>query len=462
MNRVLIVALLSTAAGFVALPRVMAQGPIPTPIEHGPLRIDLQPIGSGFTSPTLLIAPPDTSGRQFISDQVGKIFVRENGTVLSTPFLDLSSRLVSLSAGYDERGLLGFTFDPGFANPLSPGYRRIFTYTSEPVSGVADFLDPYATSLNHHGVLASWRVSAANPNLIDSSSRQEILRMDQPQSNHNGAPLVFGPDNYLYFGLGDGGGANDTNANGHNPTIGNGQDASIYLGKILRIDPNGSNSANGKYGIPATNPFATSGGLKEIFALGFRNPYAMSFDGNSLLVADVGQNNIEEVDFVESGKNYGWRYKEGTFKFNLDGTVSSDLTGVPAGLTDPILQYDHDEGISIIGGFVYRGSLLPELTGKYVFGDFSTSFGVPDGRLFYADLGTHEIREFILGPTDSPLNAFVKGIGLDQSGEIYVLTTTNLGPSGTTGVVSRLVPEPGSTTLFALAGTVLFGRRRRS
>jgi glucose/arabinose dehydrogenase len=138
---------------------------------------------------------------------------------------------------------------------------------------------------------------------------------------------------------------------------------------MLRIDVSGAIRRTGA-SIPTDNPFATSGGVREIYASGFRNPYRFSFDGPNLLVADVGQNNIEELDLVTRGGDYGWRYKEGTFKFNpADGTVSTDLTGVPAGLTDPVFS-DHDEGITIISGFVYRGQ-LPELAGKYIFGDFS-------------------------------------------------------------------------------------------
>lgn len=418
--------------------------PIPTAITHGPLRVNLTAIATGLVSPDLLISAPDGTNRQFVLEQTGQIRLIKNGALVTTAFLDVSSRLVPLSPNYDERGLLGLAFDPGFNDPASAGYRRIFTFTSEPVSGTADLPDKYATSLNCQSVLASWRVSAANPDVVDTSSRREILRIDKPQSNHNGGMIAFGAEGDLYLGTGDGGGANDNNANGHNPTIGNAQDVTIALGKILRIDVNGTNSANGKYGIPSDNPFASNGsGLKEIYAWGLRNPYRFSFNGSDLLVADVGQNSIEEIDRVQLGKNYGWRYKEGTFKFNpADVTVSNDLSGVPAGLTDPIAQYDHDEGISIIGGFVYRGTLLPELQGKYVFGDFSGSFNTPSGRLFYLDLTSGEIRSLILGGDDHGLGLYVKGMGRDQNGEIYVLTATTLGPTGTSGAVYQLAPVP--------------------
>ena len=417
--------------------------PIPALIPHGPEQIELELVASGLVSPNYLISAPDGTDRQFILDQVGQIRIIENGTLLATPFLDVASILVTPNNNFDERGLLGLAFDPGFADSSSPGFRRIFTYTSQPVSGTADLTDPYATSLNHHAVISSWRVDASNPNVVDPASRNDILRIDEPQVNHNGGTVAFGPDGFLYISLGDGGGANDNNVNGHNPTMGNGQDPNIALGKILRIDVNGTNAANGKYGIPPTNPFAVSGGVKEIFALGFRNPYRFSFNGAELLVGDVGQNRVEELNRVEIGKNYGWRQKEGTFKFNpLDGTVSDDLTGVPAGLTDPIAQYDRDEGISIIGGFVYDGSLLPALTGKYIFGDFTRGFATPGGRLFYYDFTAAEIREFIIGRDDRALGLFVKGMGQDQNGEVYVLGSTVVGPTGTTGAVYKLVAVP--------------------
>jgi len=417
--------------------------PIPALIPHGPQRIELQQVASGLVSPNLLVSAPDGTDRQFILDQTGQIRIIENGTLLATPFLDVTSLLVTPNANFDERGLLGLAFDPGFNTPASPGYRRIFTYTSQPVSGTADLTDQYAATLNHHAVISSWRVDASNSNVVDPASRTEILRIDEPQANHNGGTVAFGPDGFLYISLGDGGGANDNNVNGHNPLIGNGQDPNIALGKILRIDVNGTNAANGKYGIPSTNPFAVSGGVREIFALGLRNPYRFSFNGSELLVGDVGQNRVEELNRVEVGKNYGWREKEGTFKFNpTDGTVSDDLTGVSAGLTDPIAQYDRDEGISIIGGYVYDGSLLPALTGKYIFGDFARAIATPTGRLLYYDFDAAEFREFIIGRDDRALGLYVKGMGQDQNGEIYVLGSTVVGPTGTTGVVYKLVPVP--------------------
>ena len=433
-----------------------AANPVAAVIPRGPLAVELQQVASGLGAPVLLVSPPDGTDRQFIVEQRGLIRIIENGTLLATPFLDASSLLVPEREGFDERGLLGLAFDPGFNNATSPGFRRIFTYTSQPVAGTADLQDPYVTTgLDHHAVISSWRVDPANPNRVDPASRQEILRIDEPQFNHNGGHIEFGPDGFLYISLGDGGGANDTNPNGHNQTpgadglpMGNGQDPNIALGKILRIDVNTANAANGKYGIPATNPFATSGGVKEIFALGFRNPYRFSFNGNDLLVGDVGQRSIEELNRVEIGKNYGWRYKEGTFKFipppggTGNGTVTNDLTGVPAGLTDPIAQYDRDEGISIIAGHTYNGAAMPHLAGKYIFGDYTRPGGTPAGRLFYYDFTAAEIRELAIGRDDRELGIYVKGMGKDQNGELYVMGGTTTAASGNTGVVYKIVPIP--------------------
>jgi glucose/arabinose dehydrogenase len=454
----------------------VAIGPIAGSIPKGPAAIELAPVASGLVAPGTLLSFPDGSGRRVIVDQPGTIRIMQGNSLLATPMLDIRSssstpRVVPLSASYDERGLLGFTFDPGFANPASPGYRRVFTYASEVTAGTSDYPQVGGTP-NHQSSVASWRVSASDPNVIDPTSRVELLRFDEPQSNHNGGDLAFGPDGMLYISTGDGGNANDVGT-GHNTVTGNAQDTTTPLGKILRIDVNGSNSANGKYGIPASNPFSSgAGGLKEIYAHGFRNPYRFSFDGSDLYVADVGQNNVEEIDRVVAGGNYGWRFKEGSFYFDpanpntLSSTPIAGVTPSPLpSVIDPIAQYDHDDGaanvrISIIGGFVYRGTALPGLNGKYIFGDFSSAFNTANGGLYYADLTTGEIRQLILGSTDRALGLYVKGIGIDESGELYLLGSSLLGPSGTTGVVLKLVAVPEPTSIALFGGTALLLRRR--
>jgi glucose/arabinose dehydrogenase len=433
--------------------------PIPEPIEKGTISIELETVASGLTAPVYLTHAGDGTDRLFVVDQPGKIWLIENGQLLGTPFLDIIDRVYmpgffgTLDVNdFDERGLLGLAFHPDFANPQSPGYQKIYTYTSELNEFPADFTTeplPAGVVFDHQSVIAEWTVDASNPNIIDISTRREIIRIDEPQFNHNAGMLAFGPDGYLYISLGDGGSGNDV-ADGHGAT-GNGQNKNTVHGSILRIDPldpmitTGSPDViglNGQYRVPFDNPFVGVDGLDEIYAYGFRNPWRFSFhpDTGDLIVGDVGQNKIEEIDVVHAGKNYGWNLKEGTFRFDsATGTVNNDLSGLPAGLIDPVAQYDHDDGITVLGGFVYRGSAIPELWGKYVFGDFSSSFFLADGRLLYADLGTGLIREFTIGVDDRNLGLYVKAFGQDADGELYLLTGTNLGPFGNGGMVLKIV-----------------------
>jgi glucose/arabinose dehydrogenase len=441
-------------------------------IAKGPIRIELQAVATNLTAPVDFVSANDGTDRLFIVQQTGQILILKNGQVSAAPFLDVSSRLVTLMPNYDERGLLGLAFHPGFNDPASPGYRKLYTYTSEPVSGSADFTVSDPNPFNHQSVIAEWQVSGANPDSVDVSTRREVMRIDEPQFNHNGGKLAFrASDHYLYISLGDGGAANDV-GDGHTPTTGNAQDLSNVLGKILRIDPLapaltiGSSdpvSANGKYRVPVSNPFVATlqpaNRVIEIFAYGLRNPYRFSFDvpTDKFVVGDVGQNNIEEVDLVQSGLNYGWNRKEGTFLFNpADGTVSPDPSPDPA-LTDPLAEYSHADGEAVIGGFVYHGSALPSLAGKYVFGDLSAvasegAGGMPTGRLFYLDnLSSSTIQELRLGYDERALGLFLKGIGQDATGEIYVLADSNIGPSGTGGSVLKIVPPPAQPALLNLS-----------
>jgi glucose/arabinose dehydrogenase len=444
--------------------------PAPTPIlpriGKGPIRVELQTIATGITSPIDLLSANDGSGRLFIVGQTGKISILKNGAVAPTPFLDVSSRLVTLSPNYDERGLLGLAFHPGFADSSSPGFRKLYTFTSEPVSGTADFTVPITgAAFNHQGVLAEWQVSAANPDVVDPTTRREVMRIDEPQSNHNGCKLAFRPsDHYLYLSLGDGGAANDVGA-GHNPTTGNGQDVTTVLGKILRIDPlnpaltssSDPVSANGKYRVPVSNPFVMTvqpaNRVTEIYAYGLRNVFRFSFDAitDKLIAGDVGQDHVEEIDLIESGKNYGWNRKEGTFLFNAtNGSVSPDPSPDPA-LTNPIAEYSHDDGIAVLGGFIYRGNTVLALQGKYVFGDLAAT-GTSSGRLFYLDdLNSGAIRELRIGYDERPLGLFLKSFGLDASGEIYVLADTAIGPTGTTGRILKIVPVAAAPALLNLS-----------
>jgi glucose/arabinose dehydrogenase len=453
------VALCALALATPVLP-VAAQpldDPIPRPIPRG-MTIRLEPVATGLTAPNWGINAPGDTDRLFVVDQDGILWAIDLASGAKSVFLDVSARLVPLGAfgpgTFDERGFLGLAFHPNYeSNGL------LYTYTSEPVSGPADFSTmPAGTPANHQSVVAEWRVP--NPtrtsSVVDPTSRRELVRIDEPQFNHNAGALNFGPDGFLYISLGDGGAADDQGV-GHSPQ-GNGQDLSNVLGDILRIDPAGSNSANGNYGIPNDNPFVgTAGVVPEIWASGFRNPFRFSFDSETgeLVVGDVGQNDIEEVDVVTKGGNFGWRVKEGSFLFDPNGDdpgfVTERSPGEPEGLIDPIAEYDHDEGIAVVGGFVYRGDAIPQLRGSYVFGDFARSF-TEFGRLFFLQslrqTGASQIREFRLAGQDS-LDLKLDGFGQDAAGELYVLGNTTGTPFGDTGVVLRIAPRQRDNELEA-------------
>jgi uncharacterized protein (TIGR03118 family) len=419
--------------------------PIPAKIAKGNITIELHTVIEGLVSPIGMAMPDDGSGRIFVYDQIGLIHIVTNNAKMDAPLLDVRSRLVPLDPGYDERGLLGVATHPNFAqHPL------VYTYTSEPNGPMADFMimpPPPATN-DHQSVIAEWHIDPANPNRLDPSSRREVLRIDKPESNHNGGTLRFGADGFLYFTVGDGGAADDQ-GEGHSPG-GNGQDKMKILGKISRIDVDARNSANGQYGVPTDNPFVgEASSVKEIFAWGLRNPYSFSFDrqNGDLLLADVGQNDVEEADKIIKGGNFGWPIKEGSFYFDPNGTNNGFVTtvpvrAVPADLIDPIAEFDHDEGDAIIGGYVYRGAALSALSGKYLFASWG-EFEGPTGRLFYLDgADTKELR---IGSSDRALGMWVKGYGEDASGEVYVFGSTNLGPTGTSGKMLKIVPVTTAT-----------------
>jgi glucose/arabinose dehydrogenase len=460
--------------------------PIPGPITKGAIAIDLEPVATGLIGPNYATHAGDGTDRLFVVDQPGQIWLVNGGTLQAAPYLDATSVVVGLNAGFDERGLLGLAFHPDFENEGLPGYGKFYTYTSEAVVSpeTADFTVPIdmGTSFNNQAVVREWTVDptlnqiTGDPNTLS----RELMRINDPQFNHNAGMVAFGPDGQLYIAIGDGGAANDQ-ANGHTAGTGNSQDRTNIFGNILRIDPLGNNSANGQYGIPGDNPFVSDPmALDEIYAYGLRNPFRFSFDVDPatgettpsttgrLIAGDVGQGDIEEVNIIEAGSNYGWRLKEGSFFFDHNNTVVDEepFPGIPIPMgfdpIDPVIEYDHDEGISVIGGFVYRGSAIPALVGKYVFGDFSQGFGSPAGRLFYGDLETGQMLEFQLGLADQPLGQFVKGFGQDAEGELYVLVSTALGPGGDTGRVLKIVriPEPGTLAL-ALLATACFYRRSR-
>ncbi len=387
------------------------------------LALRLAVVATNLVSPTVLTHAHDGSGRLFIADQPGQVWVVDNtGAMLPTPFLDISNRMVTLRTNYDERGLLGLAFHPGYSTN-----GRFFVYYAAP---------PPDTNYDNMTVLAEFRVSSTNGNLADPESQKILLTIPEPEFNHEGAAIVFGPDGDLYLGPGDGGGAGDQHG-----TYGNGQMLDTFLGKILRIDVDRGDP----YAIPADNPFVgVPEARPEIYAYGLRNPWRFSFDrggDHQGYIADVGQNLWEEIDILRKGGNYGWRILEGNHIF--DPTVAIELGTNIAALDFPIFEYGHGPmGIAIIGGFVYRGALYPELSGQYVFGDFSTSFGAPDGQLYYlteSRPGIWERFSFQLYPSGGRLGRFVKGFGEDEAGELYLLSTTRLGPGGNTGDVRKLI-----------------------
>ena len=420
--------------------------------------VGVETIAQGLTSPVALVPPGDGSGRLFVVDQAGVIRVlAADGTLLAEPFLDLRSRMVALMPGFDERGLLGLAFHPQYA---SNG--RFFVYYTAPLraGAPADF--------NATSHISEFRVSAGQPNRADPASERILLQVDKPQFNHNGGALQIGPDDgNLYISLGDGGGANDVGL-GHvadwypDNGGGNGQDVTQnLLGNILRIDVDGGVP----YAIPADNPFAASAGLDEVWAYGLRNPWRMSFDlggAHELFVADVGQNRFEEVSIVHGGGNYGWNVKEATQCFDAENpsqpqAACPDVVGAGhprAGdpLIDPIIEYPQARlggpGVAVVGGFVYRGETLRQFHGRYIFGDWSRSFGQSDGTLFVAKSrkrGLWNVQELRVATSPTGrLNARVLGFGQDPAGELYVLTTNNAGPTGATGRVLKLVRPSGA------------------
>jgi glucose/arabinose dehydrogenase len=467
-------------------------------IPKGDIAVRLQPIATGMAAPDYAINPPGDTSRLFVVEQNGLLRIIQNGVLQPGAALNIQNLVqvgptgngpLNPNNANDERGFLGLAFHPGFNNPSSLGYRTLYTYTSENIGAGATFATLPGVTANYKNLISEWKMSAADPNVVDPTSRREILSLAKNAGNHNGGTIAFGPDGYLYLATGDGGNSNDSGPNHFEPG-GNAQNLSIAHGKMLRIDPlnpaltAGPNpeSANGQYRIPADNPFTGAGQLREIHSYGFRNPYRFAFDtaNGQLILADVGQNNIEEINRVTLGGNYGWAVKEGEWLFDRsNGSIGSPAPGnhspgMPSELIDPIsgpmgtLQYDHGDGISITGGFVYRGTAIPELVGKYVFGDLAIRNAPPrvDGRVFYADLTQGTIHEFRIPQfVDDllPNSVTVHGFGQDGSGELYALVT-NAPANGTGGVVYKFVaiPEPTSLALVGLSSlAAMCGVRRR-
>jgi glucose/arabinose dehydrogenase len=343
-----------------------------------PPTLALTPVVSGLSSPVDLQFPNDGTGRMFVVQQQGSIRIVANGSLVSTPFLNITAKV---SSG-GEMGLLGLAFHPQFTQN-----HLFYVHYDRTIGGQIQ------------SVIAEYHVSVGDANIADPASERILLTVDQPFSNHKGGQMVFGPDGFLYIGFGDGGSGGDP--------MGNGQNLQTLLGKMLRIDVN-SQSGGRQYAIPPTNPFAGGGGMPEIFAYGLRNPWRFSFErgGSRFFVGDVGQDKYEEIDILESGKNYGWNVMEGMHCFNPASGCNM------SGLTMPIAEYSHSEGEAVMGGFVYRGSAIPSLAGAYVFGDYISG---TMWELVEAPAGMWTRTQ--LFSTGLNMSSF----GQDAAGELYVV-----------------------------------------
>ena len=349
-------------------------------------------IASGLSFPLYLTAPPNDAARRFIVEKTGGIRIVKNGTLLVTPFLDISGKV----SNGGEQGLLGLAFDPNYD---SNG--RFFVHYTDPAGNTR---------------LSSFQVSP-NQDVADATSEQVILTAAQPYSNHNGGQLLFGPDGLLYLGLGDGCASGDPERRG--------QGLSDLLGAILRLDV----GAGSSYTVPSDNPFVAQAGARpEIWSYGLRNPWRFSFDRGSgdLYIADVGESRFEEVDVsppaagAGKGANYGWNLMEGNHCFSNEQCDQ-------AGLSLPAYEYSHNGGCSITGGYVYRGTAIPALQGLYFFADFCQGW-VRSFR--YANGATTELTDWqALHPGGS-----ITSFGEDAAGELYLMIES--------GRVFKIVPDP--------------------
>ncbi len=446
--------------------------------ERAPLpAVAIELVAEGLNAPIFLVAPPDGSGRRLIGDQTGRAYVfSAEGKRLETPFIDLRDRLTPLLQAFDERGLLALAFHPDFAeNGL---FYVNYSAKRRPES-------PFGGKTAYTWRLSEFKVSAIDPNRVARGSERVIFELDWVNRKHNGGGLAFGPDGYLYVGIGDGGGAHGVpdvyiapktdadDAFRHADLIPEdpyriperfhkydryAQDTSRLKGKILRIDVDRGHPG---YGIPPTNLFrGKAEGRDEIYAWGFRNPFRLSFDriGNGdLFVSGVAESLWETIYLVDRPGNYGWAIREGRHCYERARAFDPPKVCPKRGalgepIREPIVEYPNwsvkrpwskveadPMGTASIGGFVYRGSALPGLYGKLVFGDFSTVLERPSGQLFVA---TPPASWGALWPVERliQVDQRLHSLGQDAEGELYLLTTAQGIPVGNTGKVWKLVP----------------------
>ena len=369
------------------------------PFDPTTFAIGLEPFAEGFEQPVFVADPDDGTGRRFVVEQPGRIAIlREDGGIDPEPFLDITDLVES---GGSEQGLLSVALHPAFAE----NGEFFVGYTAQAGEGAGD------------NTIARYRVSADSPDRADPASGEILLALPDPFPNHNGGLVMFGPDGFLYAGFGDGGAGGDP--------LGNGQNPQALLGKILRLDVD-ADPGEAPYAIPADNPFADGAVARpEIWASGLRNPWRFSFDRETgdLWTADVGQNQIEEVNRQPAasagGENYGWDLTEGTACFSEDACST-------AGLTLPVVEYTHDFGCSVTGGYVYRGDSVPALRGVYLYADYCT------GLLW--GLGQDADGAWVASASiETGLN--ISSFSEDASGELYA---TDLG-----GTIYRVTGDQG-------------------
>jgi glucose/arabinose dehydrogenase len=349
------------------------------PFDPKGLKVGFDTVVDGLDSPLAIANAGDGSKRLFVAEQGGRIRIVKDGKLQDGSFLDVGGEITTGG----ERGLLGFAFHPGY--PTDP---RVFV----------DYTDAHGDTQ-----VSSFTVDPSDPDRLDPSSEVKILFVKQPYANHNGGALAFGPDGMLYISLGDGGSGGDPQ--------GNGQSLQALLGKILRIDVD--RTANGRpYAIPPDNPFAGggSGARQEIWLVGLRNPWRMSFDRatGDLWIGDVGQNAWEEIDVVRAGAaggiNFGWNAMEGRHCFQPSTGCEN------AAYTLPVTEYGHDQGCTVIGGYVDRGTSQPALAGGYLFADYCS------GRVWAIDPTKDSVETpTVVAETSHSFSAF----GEDEAGELY-------------------------------------------
>jgi len=373
------------SAGAVLLAAGLLIGLFPASTAASTPAIRLTPVATGLTQPVFVTSPNDGSHRLFVVQKTGQIRIVRDGTLLAAPFLDIA-RWVSKGG---EQGLLGLAFHPAFRTN-----HKFYV----------DFTDT-----NGNTVIAEYRASTTNPNGVQARSGRVLLRIGQPYANHNGGMIAFGPDGYLYIGMGDGGSGGDPGNRA--------QSTSTLLGKMLRIDVNGR-SGSLQYRIPRSNPYVGRSGLDQIWMRGLRNPWRFSFDraNGDLWIGDVGQNSYEEIDrairtSTGAGRGYdwGWRVTEGFHCFN-------PATGCrTTGLRAPLLEYSHATNgrCAITGGYVYRGAAVASLRGWYVFGDYCS------GEILGVGAGSGS-RPAPLTLAGTGSGRMLSSFGQDWAGELYV------------------------------------------